>query len=264
MSPPIRTPDGSEVNEIVLPNGATASEVIDPDGNVVFEAAPEIPDSALTQDLVAWYRFEDGDARDYTNDWDATFADTTAYDGTVNGATFQSSGGVIDFENGANSGAFDFDGTGDNIDISSLTPLSFTSGNTIMMWVKLDSDSEQILFGSEGRYRLSYEFKTLHYEFDIFNGSNWVAADTGVDFSANYVHLAGTAVEGGDMKVYLNGQLKDTVSISNFSRNPRNTKIGTDDRVNYNATDGTIDDTRFYNTVLSESQIDQIYQNTKL
>jgi len=44
MSPPINTPDGSEVREIVLPDGSTASEVIGPDGNVVFEAGPDIPD----------------------------------------------------------------------------------------------------------------------------------------------------------------------------------------------------------------------------
>jgi len=49
MSPPIYTPDGSEVSEIVLPDGSTASEVIDPDGNVVFEAGPDIPDSGNLQ-----------------------------------------------------------------------------------------------------------------------------------------------------------------------------------------------------------------------
>jgi len=47
MSPPIFTPDGSEVSEIVLPDGSTASEVIGPDGNVVFEAGPDIPDSVI-------------------------------------------------------------------------------------------------------------------------------------------------------------------------------------------------------------------------
>jgi hypothetical protein len=47
MSPPIYTPDGSEVSEIVLPDGSTASEVIGPDGNVVFEAPPDIPDESI-------------------------------------------------------------------------------------------------------------------------------------------------------------------------------------------------------------------------
>jgi len=50
MSPPIFTPDGSEVSEIVLPDGSTASEVIGPDGNVVFEAGPDIPDTSISRD----------------------------------------------------------------------------------------------------------------------------------------------------------------------------------------------------------------------
>jgi len=49
MSPPIYTPDGSEVSEIVLPDGSTASQVIGPDGNVVFEAGPDIPDSVVSR-----------------------------------------------------------------------------------------------------------------------------------------------------------------------------------------------------------------------
>jgi len=55
MSPPIYTPDGSEVSEIVLPDGSTASEVIGPDGNVVFEAGPDIPDSAVSQYVASEY-----------------------------------------------------------------------------------------------------------------------------------------------------------------------------------------------------------------
>jgi len=49
MSPPIYTPDGSEVTEIVLPDGSTASEVVAPDGSVVFDAGPDIPDSVVAQ-----------------------------------------------------------------------------------------------------------------------------------------------------------------------------------------------------------------------
>ena len=50
MSPPIYTPDGQEVTEIVLPDGSTASEVVAPDGSVVFEAGPDIPDSVVARD----------------------------------------------------------------------------------------------------------------------------------------------------------------------------------------------------------------------
>jgi len=64
MSPPIYTPDGSEVSEIVLPDGSTASEVIGPDGNVVFEAGPDIPDSVLLPESDDLTHFS-GDTADY-------------------------------------------------------------------------------------------------------------------------------------------------------------------------------------------------------
>jgi len=60
MSPPIYTPDGSEVTEVVLPDGSTASEVVAPDGTVVFDAGPDIPDSEANQKLIhRWYLSED-------------------------------------------------------------------------------------------------------------------------------------------------------------------------------------------------------------
>jgi len=247
------TIDGTDVQEITV------------DGDTVFTAGPTLP--VAYSNLVAWYPF---DSAEYggSNADDVTAilggsGDDTAHDGTVNGATYQSSGGVKDIRAGANSGAFDFDGSNDNIDISSLLPLTFTSGNTVMLWVKLDANQEQSMFDSEGRYALSYGFQTNHYEFDIYNGSSWVAADTGVAQSSGYVHLAGTAVQGGDMKVYLDGQLKDTQSISNFDRLPRNTSIGSNDRGTRRHTDGTIDDVRFYDAVLTQSQIQDIFDNTK-
>ena len=51
MAPPIFTPDGTEVEEVILPDGSEASEVIAPDGTVVFE--DPIPDSGLLHDYDA-------------------------------------------------------------------------------------------------------------------------------------------------------------------------------------------------------------------
>jgi len=70
MSPPIYTPDGSEVSEIVLPDGSTASEVIGPDGNVVFEAGPDIPDSVVEN-------WEDGDTTVPRDNWTGWSGDTS-------------------------------------------------------------------------------------------------------------------------------------------------------------------------------------------
>jgi len=72
MSPPIYTPDGSEVSEIVLPDGSTASQVIDPDGNVVFEAGPDIPD---IED------YESGDLSSWSNTANFSVQQTTVFEG---------------------------------------------------------------------------------------------------------------------------------------------------------------------------------------
>jgi len=80
MSPPIFTPDGSEVSEIVLPDGSTASEVIGPDGNVVFEAGPDIPDS------------EDFEHNDLTGNYGGDTGYFSIQTGTVNGGTYALTG----------------------------------------------------------------------------------------------------------------------------------------------------------------------------
>jgi hypothetical protein len=85
MSPPIFTPDGSEVSEIVLPDGSTASEVIGPDGNVVFEAGAYIPDSDvyLPMDEGSKTTLNDGH-----NNADGTLAsDSWESDSAFNGGT---------------------------------------------------------------------------------------------------------------------------------------------------------------------------------
>jgi hypothetical protein len=71
----------------------------------------DIPESVKAQDLVAWYRFEDGDARDYTSSEEYShikWGDSTSYNGQTQNINYNSTGGVTDFQNGTNSGAFDF------------------------------------------------------------------------------------------------------------------------------------------------------------
>jgi len=76
-----------------------------------FRSIPRLPRLPVAaSDLVAWYPFRSGTGEDLTAG-DSRFGDTTDYSAVVNGATFQASGGVTDIETGANSGAFDFDGT---------------------------------------------------------------------------------------------------------------------------------------------------------
>jgi hypothetical protein len=74
MSPPIFTPDGSEVTEIVLPDGSTASEVVAPDGSVVFDSGPDIPDSVVLQYYGTSYNQGDSSWTDDAGNSDMTIS----------------------------------------------------------------------------------------------------------------------------------------------------------------------------------------------
>jgi hypothetical protein len=91
MSPPIFTPDGSEVSEIVLPDGETASEVVAPDGSVVVVRQ-------LADSVIARWNFED--------DTDTT----TILDG-VNGFNGTNSGVTYSTDSEVDSLAGEYDGS---------------------------------------------------------------------------------------------------------------------------------------------------------
>jgi hypothetical protein len=79
MSPPIFTPDGSKVREIVLPDGSTATEVVAPDGSIVF--TPPIPDSGIIDS------FEDEDLTEYSGETSDFSTTTGTADSSFTSAT---------------------------------------------------------------------------------------------------------------------------------------------------------------------------------
>jgi len=262
MSPPIDI-DGSEIQRATI-DGVDVSEItIDGQQTADFF---DIPDSDLTQDLVAWYRFEDGDARDYTAILNATFADSTAYDGTVNGASFLSTGGVTDFENGANSGAFEFDGNGENIDTNSSGPI--TGGPfSITGWFNFDGplngekntivdigrtpSTGALILNDGGEQGLQFQLKP--------SGK----VQTPIP-SLNTFHFFGCTFDGSStIKLYLNSGTSPVASDFSASFDPGNNdfRLGTDTFSNH--WDGLIDDIRVYHTELSGSQVNQIFEDTR-
>jgi hypothetical protein len=233
--------------------------------NITVESA--IPDSVIAQDLVAWYRFEDGDARDYTATLDATFADSTAYDGTINGATFQSNGGVTDFENGANSGAYDFDDVNDVIQL----PSSLTMGNrtqfTVCLWADLVNRGRIVVEDEGGSFNSNGTF-----EF-IYSGGNGIlymvrdnsgnAVNTSVGPTSGLHHLA-ISFDNGKFDCY-----SDASVVASLDTGDSVANTGSDDiaigasHTNNDNFGGKVDDVRFYNRALTASEISDIYNATK-
>jgi len=245
------TIDGTDVQEITV------------DGQTVFTAGP-LP--VAFSNLVAWYPFDSAtyggsNADDVTAILGGS-GDDTAYDGTVTGATYQSSGGVTDIRAGANSGAFSF--ADDRIQLPftridvpfSLTIWSFTSDPA------LTSEQGQVFsnFSSTGDdFQIVYSSNPLRVRFgyDVGPGFHVIA-----NVNANtYNHVAIT-YDGSTAKTYFNGSFVDSYNFTDsFIDNGEFFNIGTsDDGRGHN---GSIDDVRLYNTALSSSQINQIYLNTQ-
>jgi len=263
MSPPINI-DGSEIQRATI-DGEDVSEItIDGQQTAGFGV---IPDSALAQDLIAWWRFEDGDARDYTNDLDATFADSTAYDGTVNGATYLSSGGVTDFESGANSGAFEFggDAAGDFIDIPDLDAIS--TPLTICGWFKINNQKQEHaialnIFEADQLYPLVFDdppvFRTIFSPGPILTSAS-------LNLNEWYFHASTIDSNGAEIYLGRNGTftLEDSGGGASATYNGAY-KIGA--RSDLNPTkyaNADIEDNRLYDRVLSQSELQSIYDDTK-
>jgi len=249
------TIDGTDVQEITV------------DGDVVFSAVPSNLPVAYSN-LVAWYTF---DSAEYggSNADDVTAiiggsGDDTPYDGSVSGATYQSSGGVTDISAGANSGAFDFDGS-DNIDISAFklqTPV------TIMGWCNLDTASGSSYFigdhnstGSDWFIGNSKNFSDWRLFDDSSGGSI-----SGVTVTTNvWVHLA-VFIGDNESKIYVDGNLENTSTHNAGSRTIGATGtwvIGDMGISRAGSWDGTIDDVRIYDAEVIGSDINEIYLNTE-
>jgi len=216
-------------------------------------------------DLVAWYPFRQGTGVDATAGIDA-FGDTTDYSAVVNGATFQTSGGVTDIKTGANSGAFEFDGTDDELnDVKQLGGTSFT----ILAQVNTSSANSDV-----GKiYNSTAVGQTGGITFDVRSGSNTLEA--AVDDSSNSISVstpitdptngfvqAGLRYDGSTLSLIKDGAVAD--SATGPINVPQNTaKIGM--RPGGSSIErfgGVIDSVRLYDAALSNSQIAEYNQNT--
>jgi len=255
------TIDGTDVQEITV------------DGQTVF-SAESLP--VAYSNLVAWYPFDSSfyggsNADDVTALFNpAQSGDSTAYDGTVNGATYQSSGGVTDMNAGANSGAFDFDGSNDYIE-PPFPNIDFDQPNTIMGWANADSfpNAHMIVgFGFSGSNDPFY-FIDMFDNSDLRvviedNSGNTQVVSTGGATTNTWFHVA-AVFDGSDLNLYIDGSLqvsqsKSVGSVSQINRMGIGALLRNDLGLVF---DGNLDDIRVYDTDLSISQINQIYQNTE-
>jgi len=243
-----------------------------------FRSIPRLPRGDLVlpvaaSDLVAWYPFRSGTGVDATAG-DSNFGDTTDYSAVVSGPTYKPSGGVTDIQTGANSGAFDFDGTDDTLDLGTVADSN--QSLTIMTWVKPDTVSrkfpQRVITkrdgASDANGSLILDLNDQTPRFTAANNGGFTAIPASSNISAGvYAHVGGRYdFSAGEITVFVNGQPSGTTSVGQLAAlSSQPFRIGQGNPANSFAKfiDGTVDDTRIYQAALSDSQINQIYLNTE-
>jgi len=258
---PTRLGDGTNIGSIRQGDGTEIAEVRTGAGDVVF-TSEQLP--VAYSNLVAWWPFDSGtyggsNADDVTAIFNPSQSgDSTDFDGTVNGANYQSSGGVFDINAGANSGAFDFDGN-DEITIPNV---SINSSNfTVCAWVEVDNiDSGDNGIMGNGSNRLQFDFNDADSLRIYSDDGNFETPTTQSEWDDGYHWAAARQEPNGDVTIFRDDAVLGSGNVGSISG--AFGRIGCIQSGGVRGFDGRIDDVRIYDTALSDIQIEAIYDNT--
>lgn len=183
-----------------------------------------------------------------------------AHHATVYGATLVPDGKV--------GGAMRFDGTNDYLDVPHAAELEFGSAFTLSMWFKRTRTSNEVLYVKQrsplvtgGGSCCLFSQKAV---FDVHNRTSVLSATSATDTN-NWHHLVITEQSGGtsNLKVYLDGGLDASVTVTSVTATGGNIKIGIDyDGVNY-PFKGLLDEIMFFNRTLSADEVKRLYDSQK-
>jgi hypothetical protein len=202
----------------------------------------------------------DGNASD-TTAGNSDFGDTTDYGGTVNGGSFVSSP-IRDPITGTTGDAYKFDGN-EFIEYPFSDPPAIS---TITFWVFLDTKSDDFAYfsnfdstGSDTSGTYNDNSDEIQLRFD--NGGD---VASGIPPQSTWIHVAVTTSPG--LEMYIDGNTTpvatDATGITGSIDNGSNYQTGQTPNGIFDG-DGRVDDLRLYNTVLTPTEINQIYQNTE-
>ena len=153
-----------------------------------------------------------------------------------------------------------FDGSDDYISIPHATSLNLNSGMTLSAWVYWNSFSGYpMIFNKRSRTQHTYQFYQNANKLNFNNGSV-VTANTTLS-TGQWFHCAVTCTSGGTVIFYLNGSADGGGSAAgSIPTNTNPLEIGGMSWAS-NMIDGLIDEASVFNTVLSASDINLIYNS---
>ena len=209
---------------------------------------------STTENLVAYYPFT-GNADDGSGN---------NLHGTVNGPVL-----TADRFNNENS-AYSFDGVDDVIEVSDNSLLDITEQISLAAWIYPTSQKTQMIIRKGATVTPSPPYGlalsgTGNIVFDLSpNGQLTQLVKTGYSLN-EWSFIVGT-YDGTMMRLYVNGNLEETLSVSgSLNENNNVLLLGTRLRLTSDTFEGILDDIRIYNKALSEGEIKELYSfNTSI
>jgi hypothetical protein len=167
--------------------------------------------------------------------------------------------------NSGNLGSLSFDGVNDYVDCGNTTSLSAIGGTTnitVSGWAYYTAYggggqpySVITVKGNPWTWLLENPSNTFRFRITA-GGSDVNVADTSTHLLNTWYNVVGT-YDGSNMRIYVNGVLKNTVAqTGTLATNAVTAKIGTFQGTNYNLT-GRISNVSIYNRALTASEIQQ-------
>jgi len=183
--------------------------------------------------------------------------------GTIYGASWTT---------GRINGALTFDGLNDYVDCGNNEALDPTQGATIEAWVNFNqlpsiaNHIMEIASRSGGGTDLDLQIETDNkFKLFIGPGSPNVAMSNTVVEANEWYHIAGTYQANNYVKIYVNGVLEKTTSISLArSTNPNNFSIGQSLLWPGRFFNGIIDEVKIFNRALSAEEIGAEYLHVSI
>ncbi len=222
-------------------------------------ALTSVVEAAADPNLVAWWKLDEG--------MGVTVLDSS---GRGNGGTLANGPQWVPGNDG---GALYFDGTDDYVDLGTPSELYLPENYTYTAWFKVgvdingDSGAQYLLcigsrsdlvFGEEDGVGINGDL-SLHY-YDSATTFHAVGIGQTVWSSDEWHMVAGTKDSATGHKIYLDGELKNSDTNTNDD-NHATSRIISIGAMGWNTDEyfnGTIDDVRIYNRVLTQEEIQEV------
>lgn len=250
--------DGDGLTDLEEYNQGTDPNLKDTDRDGLsdgWEVNTNGSDPTAAEGMVAYYPFS-GNANDESG---------YGYDGTVYGAT------LSDDRAGNGNSAYLFDGVGDYIDVGDGAALEFTDSDSFSLcaWIKSSGTDWGHVVGKWGYassgYSLYYYDGVPKFIVNVESDGNVPTVNGSTNCSDNVWHFICGTYDAAtkNMKIYVDGAFENSGTYAEGDHNPNSGKVYVGSRQDFEIPgayfDGLIDDIRIFNRVVSDSEIQQLY-----